>query len=103
MSNQKGQIHVIVLILIVVGFVLYANFSDKSLLKWFFPSTYTPSASKATNQDSRITPPLITTPIQSVFVPEPADATPPRRSNSQPTGSLPAETRKITLSLKTDE
>jgi hypothetical protein len=107
MFNQKGQIHMIVLLLIVVGFVLYANFSDGSFLKKFLFPSFSPASSpakSAPNQGSRISSPdLPVAPAQSVSAPEYSDIVPPQRFNPQPTGSLPAETRKITLNLGTDE
>ena len=111
MFNQKGQIHIIILVLAVVGFILYANFSGGGFLKKLFPSLSS-SAKQTSSKGSKISAPpraekkLVPSPApttQAVPAPELPDTVPPKRSKAQPIGSLPAETRKITIGLETDE
>src|SRR3989344_6444584 len=110
-SNQRGQIHIIILVVLVVGFILYANFSGGGFLKKLFPSSSF-SEKPAADKEGKISAPpkaekkLVPSPAltpQAVSAPELSDTVPPKRSKAQPTGGLPAETRKTTLGLETDE
>lgn len=111
MFNQKGQILIILLVLIIVAFILYANFSDRSLFKSFLPSSTTSTPSKGTKisapakQEKKLVPAPNTTTSPSPTPSTGPDTTPPKRLNSQPKDKsiLPPETRKITLGLQTDE
>ena len=110
MSNQKGQIHIIILVLVVVGFILYLNFSNRSLLTSIFQPTITKSTPKQRTTIS--IPPSSPAPAAPVpTAPEPApsalppeDKIPPVISNPSHQGDiLPAETKEVVISVSTDE
>lgn len=103
MFNQKGQIHIIVLVLSVIAFILYVNFSDGSFFKKFFSPSASPAKSTPSKGGRISTPAPPVTPTQPASTPEIPDILPPQRFDPQPIGSLPAGTRTITLSLETDE
>ena len=102
MFNQKGQIHIIILAVLVFGFILYTNFSGKPM----FQSSSTKSTPK---QETKISAPTTKKETSPQLTPGPApsvpDTTPPKRLNPQPKdkSNLPTDTRKTTLGLETDE
>ena len=80
-------------------------------MKKLFPSSSF-SEKPAADKEGKISAPpkaekkLVPSPAltpQAVSAPELSDTVPPKRSKAQPTGGLPAETRKTTLGLETDE
>lgn len=101
-----GQIHIIVLVLLVVGFIIYANFSGPGIGKWLEsykikPTPQTPSSSvpdKIKGSLPSSSPP----PAELSDVP---DTVPPVRLNPKPLlgSALPSETRKTTIGLETNE
>ncbi len=123
MNKQKGQIHIILLVLLILGFILYINFSDRSLLKFILPSSQT----KSTPTQRQLTPgvspstPGVAAPAPAPLTPgvdggtpgvvvpvTPAqpleDRTPPVRSNpSHQASILPEETNEVVISISTDE
>ena len=110
MRQQKGQVHIFILALLVIVFILYANFSNRSLLKPFFLSSPIKSNPKQEIKTSvplgqEIKPAAEPILIPAVPVQTAPDTTPPKRFNPQPEDKsiLPSETRKITLSIETDE
>ena len=97
MNKQKGQIQVIaILLIVIVGIIVYTVFfqPDEKTLKTSLPQT--PVYQK---QDT------IPSPEQedSASSDQTPDESPPYRSKNQPSGQLPAETRKMLISLETDE
>lgn len=106
MSNQRGQIHIILLVLFVVGFILYINFSGIGINKLFesfkigpksqVPSTVRPAVPSSPGQ---IVPaPVLISPVAGI------DTAPPQRLNIQPKGgNFPPETRQVAVNLETDE
>ncbi|MBI2041427.1 MAG: hypothetical protein HYT20_00215 [Candidatus Nealsonbacteria bacterium] len=106
MFNQKGQIHIILLVLLVLGFILYVNFSDKSFLKFILPTS---SSSKSTPAQKQLTP-VVSPSTPGVVAPAPVvpvvvqDRTPPVISNISHQGDvfLPG-TREVVISVSTDE
>lgn len=112
MANQKGQIHIILLVLFVVGVILYLNFSDGSLMKFILPSTestprsYMPSLPKQ-EQSSPAPESVVPAPVAPV-VPAPVqplkDETPPIISNPSHRGDvLLPDTSEVVISVSTDE
>lgn len=116
MRQQRGQIHIILLVLLILGFILYINFSDRSLLKFVLPSSSpvksTPAPRQLTPGVSPSTPspstPSVATPAPvapPVVIPQPTvDTTPPVISNFSHQGDvLPSGTREAVISVSTDE
>ena len=115
MFNQRGQAHIILLVLLILGFILYINFSDRSLLKFILPSS---SSVKSTPAQRQLTPgvspstpgavapvPAPITPIATPPLAQPLeDRTPPMISNISHQGdTLPSGTREAAISVSTDE
>lgn len=99
MNQQKGQIPIIFLVLVVIAIVLISNSSkfSKGIWQTFLPSN--PTLQKETQKsDEKKYVPVVSENV----VPVP-DTIPPKRLNPQPTGKQVAETRKIIISLETDE
>lgn len=115
MFNQKGQIHIILLVLFVAGVILYLNFSDRSLLKWILPSTEPTKTAPTRGTPTYTTPPTspltpgVAAPIPvAPVIPAPVqplkDETPPVVSNPSHRGdALPPDTREVVISVSTDE
>lgn len=111
MENQRGQA-IIILVLAVLGFILYANFSGSDIIgKWFEgykikPNSQAPPSS--TIKETKISAPAVSVPPSST-VPAPItptpDTVPPKRFNVQPKdkSQLSPETRQIILGLETNE
>lgn len=107
--NQKGQIEIIVIFLLLIGAILFYRSGIWGI------QTKEPEIAKSASV-AKISKPLIEKPIsppqeQKTSLEEKIelqetkknDTTPPRRSNPYPKGELPTQTRKTIISLKTDE
>ena len=115
MFNQRGQAHIIFLVLLILGFILYINFSDRSLLKFILPSS---SSVKSTPAQRQLTPgvspstpgavapvPAPITPVATPPAVQPLeDRTPPVISNISHQGDvfLPG-IREVVISVSTNE
>lgn len=94
MQQEKGQVQIILFIIMVVG-VAYLFF------------TYSKPEKQTTPIIPQNTPPAVSSSVSPNTTPSPVipvvDNYPPYRSNGQPSGSLSAATREVTISLTTDE
>lgn len=102
--RQKGQIPIIVLLIIVVGIVFFKG-SSFGLNLLGSPKTQKPPAKLQpvlSKPSAIIAPPSTVKPAEEKII-LPPDNTPPKRSDAKPSGVLPADTRRIGMSLKTDE
>lgn len=108
--KEKGQTEIFVIVLIAIGIILFFNLGGirKNL---FSPATQqmkTGNSQMVINTGSSYTPPSSSAgqnqspPAQQKTENLP-DTVPPLRSDPQPTGNLPSNTLKTTVSLKTDE
>ncbi len=103
MQKEKGQIHIVLVILLVIVIVWF----------YFFPGAFTrdggteeaPRGSSYIPQEeeSTISPVAEEEKEEEEAIETPLDKTPPQRSNPQPIGGLPSSTRKVSMSLETNE
>jgi len=97
--NQKGQIEILFILLFLGILIITVLFSNSNLGK---ESSNEPENGKGTPAPAIVSPrPTITG--QNSQGNEINDTTPPIRTNPLPKGELPSDTRKINISLKTDE
>lgn len=111
--KEKGQIQIVFLLLIIIGFVLFTVLtkepaepeSEQPSKPIFKERTIISPPIQEEETPSTPTPvaPIPSTPTSTIPTTPAPDATPPHRSNPQPKGDLPAETRKTIISLETDE
>jgi len=101
MSKQQGQAQLGILILIIIGLIFLATTGN--LADIFKRNTEKTSSSKSSQSIFQQRTEISSN--QEAQEPEPdvPDNTPPKCSNPEPKGSLDAQTRKIVMSLKTDE
>lgn len=95
MFNQKGQIEVLFLLVVLAGVAIWFFVSYKPSSRSGSPGQAIPAPSLSSpqeqNKESQLSPSLA------------ADNSTPFRFNPQPSAGLPAETRKIAIGLETDE
>lgn len=98
MNNQKGQVQIIfAFLVIIVAVILFNVFSDSDnneTRETYSPGTVSPSGQNPGSSGQTI-------PAEDIALVDDKDF--PVLSNGKPSGDIPAETRKITISLETDE
>jgi len=100
MNNQKGQVQALLFIAILIfGIVSFFIFFGSEKIEIPKIDLF---QSKPSQKETIISPPSQDNTVEPLPV-SISDNSPPIRSNGQPSGSLPASTRKTNISLETDE
>ena len=97
MNKEKGQIQIVIIILVIIGVVFFAN-----LPKLIKQLPKTGPSSRPSSQQEIISPSQEQEPSTPI-VPSGPDTTSPQRSHAQPDKDLPSNTRKTMISLETNE
>jgi hypothetical protein len=107
MKQEKGNILIVIVLLVIVGIILFAQLPE--LFEGIFgekeTKPKTPSSQPVFEKETTISPPKeeIKQKEQPPEKAKESDSTPPTLLNPRPTGALSAQTRKTYLSLETDE
>lgn len=101
--QQKGQIPIIILVIVVIAFIFLKGGFGLDFFKDWFGSFKINSSSPQQNKQPILPKLKAVTPPSAEKSETLPDTTPAKRSNPQPTGELPADTRQIAISLATDQ
>ena len=100
MNSQKGQVEIVVFLLVIIGavvlFFIFSKPGNKETPKSNTSPTISSPASPASSEQEEPT-------NNSASPSQAADYNPTYRSNGQPSGGLSASTRIVAVSLDTDE